>query len=192
MEERSERAQSLSHQLPPPRQTRDTGNSLMNNPIKIFAIILSMTALVAVTFATESPLQRAHGKLKASRIKQLPELSYFNGEVGLEYAVVNSSSQVIGDRVLIVTDLDPTLPKLLGTVSDDRAPLSGVLSMNGAIVNLRLRSDGLLAGTIPGFALNWYSTNSLQVEVFDGPADPSGAPTGRRIHRWVTATGSLL
>lgn len=164
----------------------------MKNQIKILTLVLSFAAISAVALASDSSLQKAYGKFKARRINQLPELSYFDGEVGLEYAIMNSGVQVVGNRLLIVTDLDPSLPKLLGTVADDRTPLSGFLNMNGTVANLRVRSDGTLAATIPGFALNWYSANSLQVEVFDGPPTPSGAPTGRKIHRWVTATGSLL
>jgi hypothetical protein len=157
----------------------------MNKRSKIALIALGVTTLVATALAQNPVLAPFNQALKARLVKNAPEVTYFNGEVGIEFQIKNTGFSTIGDRDVIVIDLDPSLPKLMGGVTDDRVPLSARLDMNGTVISLSMMPNGNLKATIPQSAVNWFSGNYLTVEVFDGPADANGNPTGKRIVGWA-------
>jgi hypothetical protein len=157
----------------------------MNKRSKTAIIALGITTLVATALAQSPVLGPLNQALKARLVKNGPEVTYFNGEVGIEFRIKNTGFSTIGDREVVVIDLDPAQPKLMGGVTDDRVPLSGRLDMNGTVISLSTMSNGDLKATIPQSAVNWFSSNYLTVEVFDGPADANGNPTGKRIVGWA-------
>lgn len=162
----------------------------MNKRTKIFAGALSLLALSAGTLAQQG--QQAADSIKARRLADRPELTYYDGHVGVEFQVKNLADTPVGDREVRVIDLDPSLPKLRGGVLDDRAPRSGVMELNGMLFPLEVLPDGGLRGKLPQGAFHWYSSNVLTVRVFDDYATPSGNPSGRPVVTWRVATGSLF
>lgn len=147
---------------------------------KLTALIVGVTALVATGFSQSISIGGPSSPLK-------DEISYFNGEVGIEFTLRSKSSVIRSGRDLIVEDLDPTLPKLMGGVVDDRRPLSGIADINGTVLHLKLLPDRTLQASVPKSAINWIGGNLLTVDVFDGPPASDGTPTGERIASWITS-----
>lgn len=158
----------------------------MQKRTKIAAIALSVGALMATAFGQTQVFRQFTQAFRAKLVKPIPEVTYFNGNVGVEFQIKNNGYSTIGSRDLIVVDLDPNAPKLMGGVTDDRPPLSGTIDVNGTIVNLVPLPNGNLKATIPQSAINWFSGNYLSVDVYDGPPDANGYPTGQRFVGWST------
>jgi hypothetical protein len=158
----------------------------MKKRTNVAILALGCTALVATAFARTPVIQQAALSAQSRLIKPIAEVTYFNGIVGVEFRIRKNGSSTIGNRDVIVVDLDPSLPKLVGGVTDNRTPRSGYLDVNGTIINLTPQADATLKATIPQSAINWFGGNSLSVEVYDGPPTASGAPIGKRFVGWST------
>ncbi|MFT7680099.1 MAG: hypothetical protein ACI8QC_004105 [Planctomycetota bacterium] len=162
----------------------------MNKRTKILASAFGLLALCAATLG--QPAQQVADSMKARLLTERAEVGYYDGHVGIEFQIRNLGETPIGDREVRVVDLDPALPKLLGGVRDDRAPLSGAMEFNGMLIPMELLPGGDLIGTLPRGAFQWFSSNTLKVRVFDGFATSRGTPSGETIVTWQIATGSLL
>lgn len=155
--------------------------------LKGIAILLGVGAVYALP-PVQQTAQSALQSAQARALARVPPVTYWLGEVGLEFQVRDIGPPGLGHKRLVVKDMVPTDSRLFaldGTsvLVDDRAPVSGHLLLNGNTVPLQA-GLGELYANIPQSAFSWFGSNTLLVQVFDG--------SGAHIADWRVSTGSLL